>query len=123
MPAACGIACEVCILKVKGVCPGCVAGTDPKAPEFVEWLKQIGLSCPMLECAIKNKVDYCLKCPKFPCDIAYQREFPYSKNLLDFFGKWKGAVEEISKEKMEQGKAIVVTAEEIIDFVKEVKEK
>ena len=43
---------------------------------------------PMLECAVKNKVDYCLGCKKFPCDIAYQ-EIPYSKKVLDIFKKFK----------------------------------
>jgi hypothetical protein len=85
MPAACGIACEVCSLKEKGMCPGCVPGNDARAPAFVETLKGIGVSCPVLECAIKANRDYCFKCPKFPCDVFYQAEFPYSKKLLDMF--------------------------------------
>ncbi len=85
MPAACGMACEVCSIREKGICPGCVAGTDAKAPAMVEWLKKMGFSCPVLECAIKSKVDYCLRCEKFPCDVLYQAEFPYSKKLLDMF--------------------------------------
>ena len=85
MPAACGIACEVCGLKEKGACPGCVAGTDEKAKAMVEWLKGMEISCPVLECAIKSKVDYCLRCGKFPCDVFYQAEFPYGEKLLDMF--------------------------------------
>jgi len=85
MPGACGIACEVCGLKEKGDCPGCAPGTDEKARAMVEWLKGVGISCPVLECAIKNKVDYCLRCESLPCDVLYQAEFPYSKKLLDIF--------------------------------------
>lgn len=78
----------------KGICPGCTAGTDPKAPARVEWLKRIGMSCPVLECAIKNKVDYCLRCENLPCDVLYQAERPYSKSLLDLF---KGIKEMLKK--------------------------
>lgn len=85
MPGACGMACEVCVIREKGICPGCVAGTDAKAPEMVEWLKGVGISCPVLECAIRSKVDYCLRCEKLPCDVLYEAEFPYSKKLLDLF--------------------------------------
>jgi len=94
MPAACGIACEVCGFLVKGVCPigGCVAGTDERAPEKLEKVKEvIGMPCAVLECAIKNKVDYCLKCEGFPCEIHY-REFPFSKKFLDVM---KGAKEQM----------------------------
>jgi len=89
MPGACGMACEVCIIQEKGICPGCVAGTDAKAPAMVEWLKKMELSCPVLECAIKSKVDYCLRCENLPCDVLYQAEFPYSKKLLDMFKEWR----------------------------------
>ena len=85
MPAACGMACEVCSMREREICPGCVAGTDARAPAMVEWLKKVGLSCPVLECAIKSKVDYCLRCEKLPCDVLYQADFPYSKKLLDMF--------------------------------------
>ena len=89
MPAACGIACDICVLHEKGMCPGCAAETDAKAPAMVEWLKGIGLSCTVLECAIKNKVDYCLRCENLPCDVLYEAEFPYSKKLLDMFKMFK----------------------------------
>lgn len=43
MPAACGLACEGCEFLEKGlrlVGDGCVAGTDPKAPEKLEEIEQ-----------------------------------------------------------------------------------
>ena len=92
MPGACGIACEVCAFKSEAVCGGgCVPGTDPKAPERAEKLREMsgGEGCPVLECAIRNKVDYCLNCEKFPCDVHYEFQFPYSKKLLDFFKESK----------------------------------
>ena len=85
MPAACGLACEVCGFLEKGFCPigGCVAGTDEKAPEKAEKFKATqGHPCAILECAIKNKVDYCTRCEEFPCEVHYQQEL-YSKKLLD----------------------------------------
>ena len=84
LPAACGIACEVCALKEK--CGGCVSGTDPDAPAVLERMKRgIGNPCPVLKCAIENKVEYCLKCKDFPCEIHYEYEIPYSKKSLDLF--------------------------------------
>ena len=92
MPGACGLACEVCGFLPKGICPtidGCVAGTDTKAPEKAEKFKTaMGDPCLILECAIKNKVDYCFRCDKFPCDVHYQAEL-YSKKLLDMIKEMK----------------------------------
>ncbi len=90
MPGACGIACEVCGFRSEEVClGGCVPGTDPKAPELAERFREPdGEGCPVLECAIKNKVDYCLRCEKFPCNIHFQGLI-YSKRMLDFFKESK----------------------------------
>ena len=82
------------MVREKGVCQGCAAGTDAKAPAMVEWLKGLGMSCSVLDCAIKNKVDYCLRCENLPCDVLYQAEHPYSKGLLDLF---KGVKEMLKK--------------------------
>ena len=86
MPGVCGLACEVCGFLEKGIClvgDGCVAGTDPKAPEKLEKFKAtMGHPCVFLECAIENKIDHCGRCSKFPCDIHYQAEL-YSKKFLD----------------------------------------
>ena len=93
MPAACGLACEICGFPEKGMCltdGGCVAGTDPRAPEKAEKFKAaMGHPCLILECAIKNKVDYCLRCDKFPCEVHYQQEL-FSKKTLDVI---KGVLE------------------------------
>ncbi len=52
------MACRVCRYYLgirKPPCKGCTAGTDPAAQDFLEWLKERGFSCLVLECAIKNK--------------------------------------------------------------------
>jgi hypothetical protein len=85
MPAACGLACEVCGFPDKKLCPidRCTAGTDPRAQEKLErFTKAMGHPCLILDCAIKNKVDHCFRCDKFPCEIHYQQEL-YSHKLLD----------------------------------------
>ncbi len=88
MPAACGMACEVCGLRES--CGGCPSGTAPKAPQRAEQIrKMMGAPCPVFECAIKSNVDYCLSCDEFPCDLHYKVEIPYSKKLLDIFKKFK----------------------------------
>ena len=86
MPSACGLACEVCGFPEKKLCPidRCVAGTDPKAPEKLEKFKAaMGHPCFILECAINKKVDHCFKCDDFPCEIHYNKQKIYSKQLLD----------------------------------------
>lgn len=85
MPSACGLACEICVLREKGLCPadGCVAGTDPRAPGKLERLKAAtGHPCLILKCAIENNIDYCSRCARFPCDIHYQQQI-FSRKILD----------------------------------------
>ena len=61
---SCGICCETCGLFVKKICPGC-----EKTQKHVDFLKNINANCPMLECAVKNKIDVCSRdCKKFPCN-------------------------------------------------------
>ncbi|RJS83949.1 hypothetical protein CW706_05130, partial [Candidatus Bathyarchaeota archaeon] len=65
---ACGICCDVCVLKVKGICLGCAAGNTEYARKLVEFLKKEDVSCPVLECAVKNNIAFCSRdCEKFPC--------------------------------------------------------
>ena len=87
MIGACGMACDVC--GQKEACGGCLPGTDPRAPERVEEIKKVmGGSCFVLECAVNKKVDYCLGCAEFPCEVHY-KGIPYSKTLLNIFKKFK----------------------------------
>ena len=88
MPAACGIACEICGFIEE--CGGCVPGTDPQAPERAQALRRMmGAPCSVFECAIKDGVDYCLRCGEFHCEHHYRWEIPYSKRLLNIFKDWK----------------------------------
>jgi hypothetical protein len=81
---ACGCACEVCELYIKKGCPGCAAGTDKDAPEKLKEFKDLNMpSCKVFECAIRNKMEYCISCKEFPCKVHYKEEFPYSKKALD----------------------------------------
>jgi hypothetical protein len=89
---ACGVACEVCEFFNKGVCPGCYPGTDEAAPARLEYFSKV-YRCPALDCAIKKKQDYCISCDKFPCDVHYKNEMPYSKGLLDGLKELKGFLE------------------------------
>ncbi len=88
MTGACGINCDVCALKDK--CGGCVPGNHPQAPQRLEQIKEMmGAYCPVLKCAMERNIDYCLRCPQFPCSIHYKWEIPYSKTLLDLIKKFK----------------------------------
>ena len=86
MPATCGLACEVCGFLEKGLClvgDGCLAGTDPRSSAKLEkFTNAVGHPCLILDCAIKNNIDHCFRCDKFPCEIHYQQEI-YSHKLLD----------------------------------------
>lgn len=95
MPGACGVACEVCVIRKKIGCPlgeGCGPGTDPKAPERAEKIKAaMRRPCYILECAIKNNIDYCSSCDQFPCEVHYRQEVFSHRvlNLTKALFKWK----------------------------------
>ncbi len=74
---ACGINCDVCGLRARGVCTGCRAGTESASAGTSD------PSCPILECATKRGIGYCLRdCPEFPCGIMEQRGSPFSAHYL-----------------------------------------
>ncbi|OYD13904.1 hypothetical protein CH333_09610 [candidate division WOR-3 bacterium JGI_Cruoil_03_44_89] len=79
---ACGIACGVCSLYEKGLCRGCCSGIDKDILETIEWLREEIGGCSILECAHKNKTDYCLRCDNFPCELHYEKG-PYKNGFLD----------------------------------------
>ncbi|MCX8175682.1 MAG: DUF3795 domain-containing protein [Candidatus Bathyarchaeota archaeon] len=87
--AACGINCDVCRAYIEGKCPtdGCVEGS--KASQKLEKQKTVfGFVCPVLECASKKGLDFCLRdCEDFPCEIFYKANSPYSKEFLDVMKK------------------------------------
>lgn len=86
--AACGINCDVC--RLRKPCGGCVPGNDERAEERLKEIERMmGSPCPALNCAIKKKIDFCLNCSDFPCNVHYKWEIPYSKKLLDLIEKFK----------------------------------
>ena len=94
---ACGIACEVCGLYVRNICEGCGPGTLESNKERVEMLKDRGVLCPVLECAVKNSVDYCSKdCKEFPCARFKKDPFPYSHIYLEMYESRKSSTEKDS---------------------------
>jgi len=87
----CGICCDTCGLKTKGICQGCVAGDSPEAVKKVEFLRSINALCPVLDCAVKKKIAFCSRdCKEFPCQI-FEGEYPYSKAYL---GMYKGRMQQ-----------------------------
>jgi hypothetical protein len=54
----CGIACQKCPRRVKGICPNGEAGCAPKENPF----------CKIATCAVRTGVKLCFECPKFPCE-------------------------------------------------------
>ena len=91
MPAACGVACEVCALK--DACGGgCPPGNDKRAAERLNYIKKFGMSCPILECAARKGVDFCLRCADFPCGTHYEHGMPFSQKFLDTIKEFKAKV-------------------------------
>lgn len=77
--SACGICCETCGLLTRKICSGC-----EKTQKQVDFLKSINASCPILECAVNNKIDVCSRdCSKFPCEKF--KGWPLAKEWLEMF--------------------------------------
>jgi hypothetical protein len=83
---ACGIACEVCGLYADRICPGCGPGTAEFNKERIETLREMGVLCPVLECAVNTGIDYCSRdCGDFPCSRYKEDPFPYSHAYLEMY--------------------------------------
>lgn len=83
---ACGINCDVCGLKVKGICMGCGPGTM----FTVEAVAQH--PCPVVKCAVGKGVAHCLKdCADFPCALLEQGQYPFSVAYLGMHRQRMGA--------------------------------
>ena len=82
---ACGISCDVCRLRVRGLCSSCGAGTEPVAREKLEaQYKIFHGTCSVLQCAFDRQIDYCPRdCRSFPCGIYEQGPYPFSQGFLE----------------------------------------
>ena len=82
---ACGINCDVCKLRLLGLCSSCGPGKSEEARKKLEAQKRLlGDTCPILACAQMNRLDYCLRdCSAFPCDNFSQGPYPFSRGFLD----------------------------------------
>ena len=83
--AACGINCDVCRLNLLDLCSSCGSGKSLEGESKVEVQKRLlGQPCPILACAIMNKIGYCLRdCEYFPCDNFRNGPYPYSEGYLN----------------------------------------
>ena len=69
--AACGLSCDACGLAEKGLCTYCGPGDSAAARIKLEDQRNQtgGLACPVLTCAVMNKIAFCMRdCPEFPCE-------------------------------------------------------
>jgi len=82
---ACGVACEVCSLRLLNICSSCGPGKSQTAKAKLAAQRQLlGAPCPVLACAALKGVDYCLRdCDLFPCENFSQGPYPFSQSFLD----------------------------------------
>ncbi len=65
---ACGMCCDTCALYKLNICQGCAAGNTLEATKKLEFLRNLNVRCPILECAVQKNIAFCFKdCKKFPC--------------------------------------------------------
>ena len=81
---ACGLACDVCKLKLLNICSSCGPGKSQLAKAKLEAQKRLlGAPCPILACASLKQVDYCLRdCDLFPCENFNCGPYPFSQSFL-----------------------------------------
>jgi len=81
---ACGINCDVCKLRLLGLCSTCGPGKSPEAQRKLAAQKAaFGGTCIILACAAMNRIDYCLRdCHAFPCENFSAGPYPFSEAFL-----------------------------------------
>jgi len=81
---ACGINCDVCKLRLLGICSSCGSGKSLEAKRKLEAQKRIfGGNCTILACASLNQIAYCMRdCDLFPCENFTQVDYPFSRGFL-----------------------------------------
>jgi hypothetical protein len=81
---ACGINCDVCKLNLLETCSSCGPGTSlAAAKKLAAQQRLLGSTCPILDCARMNQVEYCMRdCNQFPCSNFTTGPYPFSKGFL-----------------------------------------
>ena len=82
---ACGINCDACRLYSRKICSSCGSGTSAGGRKKMEAQKSlIGAPCPILACAVLNKIKYCMRdCDAFPCENFSDGSYPFSAGYLN----------------------------------------
>jgi hypothetical protein len=82
---ACGINCDVCKLRLLGICSSCGSGKSLEAKKKLEAQKRIfGGNCTILACANLSQTAYCLRdCESFPCENFTIGPYPFSQGFLN----------------------------------------
>ncbi len=82
---ACGINCDVCKLRLMGICSSCGSGKSRGARKKLDaQQKRFGGTCTILACACMNQVAYCPRdCFSFPCENFAQGPYPFSRGFLE----------------------------------------
>jgi hypothetical protein len=101
---ACGIDCSACRLNAVGLCSSCGSGKSAEAQaKIAAQIRILGGPCPILACAVKNQLDYCLKdCFAFPCERFSGGPYPFSEGFL--------MMQERRRKDMPQGRSPVAQA-------------
>ena len=99
---ACGIDCSACRLNAVGLCGTCGSGRSMEGQtKIAAQMRILGAPCPILDCAAKNELDYCLRdCLEFPCELFEKGPYPFSKGFL--------MMQERRRKEMAQGRTPVV---------------
>ena len=81
---ACGINCSVCRLNILGICSTCGSGIERDGlKKMAAQVRILGQPCPVLACAVKNHIEYCLRdCDRFPCTEFSSGPYPFSDGYL-----------------------------------------
>lgn len=81
---ACGINCDVCKLRLLGICSTCGSGTSQEAVEKLDAQRRaFGGVCTILDCAKLHRFHYCLRdCNLFPCENFSVGPYPFSEGFL-----------------------------------------
>jgi len=89
---ACGINCLTCKLFVEGQCSPCGSGQSEQASrKLASQLRLMGGVCPILNCALERKVEYCLRdCESFPCPHFKFGAYPFSEGFLQMQVRRRG---------------------------------